>query len=120
MQRLDDWNGCDGSPDGAHALVELVLDLVGADDGPVGAVVEHFFVRLLRTRRRLKSKTFISAERAGAANGPLHYSCAAVLRMQARAKHVDSSRMPFGPISVEERGDAIRKLTDLELNDPLL
>ena len=107
MQRLDDWNGRDGSPDGTHALVELVLDLVGADDGPVGAVVEHFLVRLLRTRRRLKSKTFISAERAGGQQMDLFIIHGRRRRLYAcsgqEQKHVDST-MPFGPISVEGRG----------------
>ena len=78
MQRLDHWNGGDGRPNGPHALVELVFDLVGANDGPIGTVVEHFFVRLLRTRGRLKSKTSISrsAEKGSerATNGPFHYS----------------------------------------------
>ena len=47
MQRIDDRHGRDRAPDGSHALVELVLDLVRADDGPVGAVVQHLLVGLL-------------------------------------------------------------------------
>ena len=100
MKRRYHGNGGDWSPHGSHALVELVLDLVGTDDGPIGAVVEHFFVGLLRTRRRLKSKAIISSAEGGerrTANGPLHYSYAVADPAHARSgwieqKHVD--RMP--------------------------
>lgn len=38
----------------AHTLEELVLRLVGADDRPAGAVVDHLLVRFLRARRSLE------------------------------------------------------------------
>ena len=50
MEGVHDGHGGDGGTDGAHALVELVLDLVGADDGPVGAVVQHLLIGLFGTR----------------------------------------------------------------------
>ena len=53
MKRVDDRDRRDRVSNRAHALEELVLDLVGADDGPVRAVVQHLAVGLLRTRSRL-------------------------------------------------------------------
>ena len=50
MKRVNDGDRRDRVSNRAHALEELVLDLVGADDGPVGAVVQHLAVRLLRAR----------------------------------------------------------------------
>ena len=51
---MDDGHGRDGSAHRSHALVELVLGLVRADDRPRRAVVDHLLVGLLRTRRRLE------------------------------------------------------------------
>ena len=48
MKRVNDGDRRDRVSNRAHSLEELVLDLVGADDGPVGAVVQHLAVRLLR------------------------------------------------------------------------
>ena len=45
---MDDRDRSDRVSNWTHALEELVLDLVGADDRPVGAVVQHLLVRLLR------------------------------------------------------------------------
>ena len=54
VERVDDGDRGDRVPDGAHPLVERVLHLVRRDDRPVGAVVQHLLVRLLRARRRLR------------------------------------------------------------------
>lgn len=62
MERVDDGDGGDGTADGSHALVELVLGLVGADDGPGGSVVDHFLVGLLGARRRLELDDALLAE----------------------------------------------------------
>ena len=42
------------APHRPHPLEERVLLLVRRDDRPVGAVVQHLLIRLLRARRRLR------------------------------------------------------------------
>jgi hypothetical protein len=54
VQAVHDGDGSDRRPHGAHAFVELVLGLVGGDDGPARAVVDHLFVGLFGARSGLE------------------------------------------------------------------
>ena len=53
LQAVHHGDGGDGLGHGAHALVEGVLGLVSADDGPGRSVVDHLFVGLFGTGRSL-------------------------------------------------------------------
>ena len=44
----------DRRSDRPHALVELIFDFVGTNNGPVGTVIEHLLIWLFRTRCGLK------------------------------------------------------------------
>lgn len=62
MQTVNHGYGGDRRLDRAHALEERVLGLVRADDGPRGTVVDHLFVVLLGTWRRLSRENSVVSE----------------------------------------------------------
>lgn len=54
MQTVHDGHRCDRWPDRPHALIELILGLIGGYDGPTGAIIDHLLVRLFGTWGRLE------------------------------------------------------------------
>ncbi len=76
----------------AHALVEGVLRLVGADDGPAGPIVDHLLAGVLRTGRRLKLDDALLREAEVHPLGVLHVE-GALVQLRHRVVGVQHRRL---------------------------
>ena len=65
LQAVHHGDGGDGLGHGAHALIEGVLGLVCADDGPGRPVVDHLFVGLFGTWRSLQTEVKYKLDKCG-------------------------------------------------------